>query len=124
MSQAASQLPEIVLSYFINDSESKLPDLKGEFELCVKCVWQGMGRIATVKMDVHSVYNHKAGPVPGAHKVHEADTHQHGHHHHDHQHSSAGIKGSKEDPQHIGNKHNHSHGHSHNDGHSGSHDNS
>ena len=113
-----------LLSRLIHDLEGGLTELKGEFELSAKRVWRGMGRIAAMKVDVHSVYNHEAAPVPGACKVHGADTHRHGHHHHDHDHSSTVDKGSKEDPQNIGDEYNHSHGHSHDHGHSRSHDHS
>jgi hypothetical protein len=75
-------------------------------------------------VDVRSVYNHEAAPVPGAPKVHETQPHEQGHHHHEHEHSSAVAKGSKEDPQHICDEHNHSHDHSHDHGHSRSHDHS
>lgn len=113
-----------LLSRLVNDLEGGLPELKGEFGLSAKRVWRGMGKIAAMKVDVRSVYNHEAAPVPGAPKVHETQPHEQGHHHHEHEHSSAVAKGSKEDPQHICDEHSHSHDHSHDHGHSRSHDHS
>ena len=86
-----------LLSRITKDLECGLPELRGEFKLSVKRVWRSSGRIAAKKVDVHSIYNHEAAPVPGAHKdkskeeedVH-SHTHQHAHQHtHDHQRSSS-----------------------------------
>jgi ABC-type Zn2+ transport system substrate-binding protein/surface adhesin len=61
-----------------------MPDLKGEFELSVKRVWRSRGRIAARKVDVKSIYDHVAAPVPGEERGH---THEHSHEHeHSHQH--------------------------------------
>jgi len=99
-----------LLSRITKDLECGLPELKGEFKLSVKRVWRSSGRIAAKKVDVHSIYNHEAAPVPGANKDESKEeedahshTHQHAHQHalnqnahqhthqhiHDHQHSSS-----------------------------------
>jgi hypothetical protein len=113
-----------LLFRLINDLEGGLGELKGEFEISATRVWRGTGRIAAMKVDVHSVYNHEAAPVPGAQNGNETLPHQHGHHHHEHKHSSAVAKRSKEDPKHPGDEHNHSHSHLHDHDHSHSHDHS
>ncbi len=111
-----------LLFRLIYDLEGGLVELKGEFDISAKRVWRGMGRIAAMKVDVHSVYNHEAAPVPGVRKSHETHQHQPGHHRHDHEHTSAVAKGSKEDPKPLGDEHNHSHSHMHDHEHSRSHD--
>jgi len=97
---------DVLLSILVEDLEGGLPELKGEFELSVKRVWRGMGRIAAMKVDVHSVYNHEAAPIPGApQKVHESyPCVEHNH------------QCLNDDPQqHNGEEYNHYHqGHSHN----------
>ena len=118
-----------LLSQVVHDLEGGLPELKGEFKLSVKVVWRSTGMIAAKKIDVDSVYNHEAAPVPGAesktttttNEVKEkapkdAHSHEHKHQHrHDHKHSTADDvdeeKGKKET-----HNHNHSHGHSHSGG--------
>lgn len=137
---------DVLLSILVEDLEGGLPELRGEFELSVKRVWRGMGRIAAMKVDVHSVYHHEAAPVPGApqkevqslkddtlqhngeeynhyHQGHSHNyelAHSHHDHTHDHVNSSADTEeGVKDEPQHnFDNEHNHSHGHSHENGHS------
>jgi uncharacterized protein (DUF111 family) len=99
---------DVLLSILVEDLEGGLPELRGEFDLSVKRVWRGMGRIAAMKVDVHSVYHHEAAPVPGSapqKEVHESDPYvEHNH------------KGLKDDPlQHHGGEYNqYHHGHSHN----------
>lgn len=140
------------LTQLVHDLEGGLPELKGEFELSVKRVWRGVGRIAAKKVDVHSVYNHDAAPVPGARvnveevggEVHshehtheeEGKMHSHEHEHHTHNHchnqeeqEESGVEvgdttdeGLKRDPH--GDSHSHSHGHSHSHNHSHSHSHS
>lgn len=65
---ASAQGPnsERLLSRLIFDLEHGLPELKGEFRLSSKRVWRSAGMIAARKVDVSSVYDHKAAPVPGA----------------------------------------------------------
>ena len=97
---------EKLLSQIVHDLEEGLPELKGEFELSMARVWRGMGRIAARKVDVKSVYNHEAAPVPGANIVDDEehvdnvpDGHSHEHRHeHEHKHEHA-----------------HQHNHDHND---------
>lgn len=131
------------LTQLVHDLEGGLPELKGEFEITVKRVWRGVGRIAAKKVDVHSVYNHDAAPVPGARvNVEEVggEVHSHEHEHHTHYYSHnheqeeesgvevGGVSGNttdeglKHDPH--GDSHSHSHGHSHSHNHSHSHSHS
>mmetsp|Transcript_13869 Transcript_13869/g.30233 ORF Transcript_13869/g.30233 Transcript_13869/m.30233 type:complete len:436 (-) Transcript_13869:637-1944(-) len=117
-----------LLSQIVHDLEGGLPELNGEFELSVRRVWRGMGRIAAKKVDVQSVYNHEAAPVPGAQTIEAEKGHSHEHahrHEHDHQHSSTSSTaedvGMKEDPLTHGDTHNHSHGHSHDHSHAHNH---
>ena len=128
---------ERLLSQLVIDLEDGLPELKGEFGLSLERVWRGMGRIAAKKVDVQSVYNHKAAPVPGSQKVLDGESKEKGHHSHEHVHDNAHhhqhthddhtqIDELKEDPQnHTSHKHSHghshSHEHSHNHGHSHGH---
>jgi hypothetical protein len=49
--------------------ENGMPELKGEFELSSHRVWRSIGRIAARKVDVKSVYDHEAAPVPGGETV-------------------------------------------------------
>lgn len=69
---ASSQL----LARITQDLEQGMPELKGEFELSTTKVWRSTGRIAARKVDVKSIYDHAAAPVPGADGSHP---HQHGH---------------------------------------------
>mmetsp|Transcript_4048 Transcript_4048/g.10268 ORF Transcript_4048/g.10268 Transcript_4048/m.10268 type:complete len:463 (+) Transcript_4048:52-1440(+) len=130
---------EKLLFLLVQDLEGGLPELKGEFELSVKRVWRGMGRIAAKKVDVQSVYDHEAAPVPGAQKMtnqaksgemHHSHEHAHQHaHQHDHQHnfssSSASVdEAMKEDPQNCADMNHHSHDNVQSKAHSHSHDHS
>lgn len=117
---------DILLSQLVKDLEGGLPELKGEFTLSVQRVWRGMGRIAAKKVDVSSVYNHQAAPVPGESQL--SHSHEHAHHHshtHNHQHSSSNnndatstsVEVIKQDPhsnaeEEDNSHHSHSHGHS------------
>ena len=82
-----------LLAHITNDLEMGMPELKGEFRLSTKRVWRSMGRIAALKVDVESVYDHNAAPVPSDGLVEENahnHSHEHGHHHeleHKHDHS-------------------------------------
>lgn len=130
-----------LLSRIVRDLENGLPELRGEFELTAKGVWRGVGRIAAKKVDVRSVYNHKAAPVPGsaaaaadaraATQTREGQhSHDHKHQHdHDRDHQSGSADGGddggeKKDPLSQGgtsHEHSHSHGHSHKTAHDYSH---
>jgi hypothetical protein len=83
---AADSLPKASLSFITSDSnpdspsqqllalvtlglENGMPELKGEFELSSHRVWRSIGRIAARKVDVKSVYDHEAAPVPGGENV-------------------------------------------------------
>lgn len=131
------------LTQLVHDLEGGLPELKGEFEITVKRVWRGVGRIAAKKVDVHSVYNHDAAPVPGARvnveevggevhsHEHEHQTHYYSHNHEQEEESGVEVggvsgnttdEGLKHDPR--GDSHSHSHGHSHSHNHSHSHSHS
>jgi pyridinium-3,5-bisthiocarboxylic acid mononucleotide nickel chelatase len=119
---------DILLSQLVKDLEGGLPELKGEFTLSVQRVWRGMGRIAAKKVDVTSVYNHEAAPVPAG-EAQLSHTHEHSHHHshtHNHQHSSSNnndatstsVEVIKQDPHsnaeeedNSHREHSHSHGH-------------
>jgi hypothetical protein len=64
-SPASSQLLALVTSCL----ENGMPQLKGEFEVSCHRVWRSIGRIAARKVDVKSVYEHEAAPVPGGETV-------------------------------------------------------
>ena len=80
-----------MLRQIIYDLENGLPELKGEFALSVERVWRGSGRIAANKLNVMSIYEHEAAPVPGSsHRHHDHNHHHHSHdhnHHHNHHHN-------------------------------------
>ena len=130
-----------LMSRLVQDLEGGLPELRGEFRLSSRRVWRSAGRIAARKVDVDSIYQHEAAPVPGADvaDAEEAEAHSHEHmhgheHHHEHASNSSGLKGEdvKEDPHqnadhtsdadsrghdHHSHSHSHSHGHSHSHNH-------
>ena len=71
--------------------QNGLPALQGEFKILYTRVWRGYGSIAGKHVQVQSIYNHQAAPVPKtAMKSHEhSHEHSHGHQHehvHDHHH--------------------------------------
>ncbi len=123
---------ERLLSRLIFDLENGMPELKGEFRLSSKRVWRSAGRIAARKVDVSSVYDHEAAPVPGAgaggcrvtNDMSLQNHHDHGHSHqnaHDHTHHSSSSELKEEDDNDIDDGSNnvlyarddHSHNHSH-----------
>lgn len=90
---AATNTPasDRLLARITEDLENGMPELKGEFALSTTRVWRSMGKIAARKVDVMSVYNHEAAPVPGdavaeADAVHNRDHHHEQDHHHEHEH--------------------------------------
>eukprot|EP00579_Thalassiosira_antarctica_P017572 CAMPEP_0201946950 /NCGR_PEP_ID=MMETSP0903-20130614/54686_1 /ASSEMBLY_ACC=CAM_ASM_000552 /TAXON_ID=420261 /ORGANISM="Thalassiosira antarctica, Strain CCMP982" /LENGTH=474 /DNA_ID=CAMNT_0048490069 /DNA_START=37 /DNA_END=1458 /DNA_ORIENTATION=+ len=107
---------EKLLSQLVHDLEGGLPELKGEFELTVKRVWRGMGRIAAKKVDVESVYNHEAAPVPGANVTEEKHSHEHKHEHHE----AAPVPGANVTEEKHSHEHKHEHRHDHHHQHSSS----
>lgn len=113
-----------MLRQIIYDLENGLPELKGEFALSVERVWRGSGRIAANKLNVMSIYEHEAAPVPGSscHRHHDHNhhhhSHDHNHHHnhhhsHDHNHSQEVESKEKEEPKESSLHHNHHHSHNH-----------
>jgi len=75
---------EELLAQITSNIENGMPELRGEFSLSIKRVWRSMGMIAAKKVDVMSVYNHEAAPVPVDNEKLE---HEHSHeHHHSHEH--------------------------------------
>ena len=81
---------QLLLARVTSDLERGMPELEGEFGLSTKRVWRSLGRIAARKVDVTSVYQHAAAPVPGVEMMNEHHSHEHehghSHQHHDHQH--------------------------------------
>lgn len=121
----ASSDPQL-LERIENDLKKGIPEIAHEFNITMKRVWRGgMGSIAAKKIDVISIYNHAAAPVPrDASTSHTEETkrvvssnshshaHEHGHgHNHDHDLSAS----ESEDHSHS---HAHAHGHSHSHSHS------
>src|SRR5210317_981830 len=104
------------------DLENGLPELKGEFSLSVERVWRGSGRIAASKLNVMSIYEHEAAPVPGSshmnhnhnhHHSHDHNHHHNHHHSHDHNHSQEVESKEREEPKESSLHHNHHHSHNH-----------
>ena len=124
----ASPSPQTLLSQIEHDLKHGIPEIAREFSIKVKKVWRGgMGSIAALKVDVESVWDHKAAPVPTDDKkdiVVKKDEgsrdhdHQHGHGHgHGHEHNSTDHKVkevSKVESHAHAHSHSHAHGHSHN----------
>ncbi|GFH58880.1 hypothetical protein CTEN210_15356 [Chaetoceros tenuissimus] len=80
-----------LLNLIQDNLKNGIPEIKDEFGLIMKRVWRGgMGSIAATKVDVTSIYEHKAAPVPQkddgddiqntSFEVHD-HSHEHGHSH-------------------------------------------
>ena len=96
-----------------NDLKKGIPEIAHEFKITMKKVWRGgMGSIAAKKIDVISIYDHAAAPVPmddGVKRVLSSDSHSHSHGH-SHGHTHVLNSDTTEGGSHS---HSHSHGHSH-----------
>ncbi|KAL3798360.1 hypothetical protein HJC23_005013 [Cyclotella cryptica] len=106
---------ERLLTRITRDLENGMPELKGEFALSTKRVWRSMGRIAARKVDVKSVYDHEAAPVPAdsvadAGGVPDHDYHHEHDHHHEHRHHHEHEHRHEHEHEH---KHDHAHNHNH-----------
>ena len=125
-----------LLNLIQDNLKNGIPEIKDEFGLIMKRVWRGgMGSIAAVKVDVTSIYEHKAAPVPQKDTENKVErshdhSHEHGHHHsHNHDHTHKEKVGNDEEIKTIpientSHDHSHQHGHSHSHSHSNSHDHS
>lgn len=119
---------DVLLAQITRALEEGLPELKGEFQLTSKRVWRGLGQIAAKKVDVDSIYNHEAAPVPGAEKRQNREenvedsqqnhSHEHSHEHkHEHQHQhSHDHKNERGEASGQNLAHSHSHNHFTNEG--------
>ena len=115
-----------LLNLIQDNLKNGIPEIKDEFGLIMKRVWRGgMGSIAATKVDVMSIYKHKAAPVPKRDTDDKDERpHDHSHNHgHSHSHSddhSRKEKGGNDEENKSAGAHDHSHQH----GQSHSHDNS
>jgi len=123
----ASHDPHLLLHHIENDLRKGIPEIANEFSLSVHTVWRGgMGSIAALKLEVESVYDHKAAPVPKDKEENKNDgdgghDHSHGHGRSHDESKAEHVDGGSHDHQH-GHDHSHEkvthdHSHEHDDGH-------
>jgi hypothetical protein len=127
-----------------------MPELQDEFAISCSRVWRGVGSIAATHVNVKSLYDHEAAPVPIraavpkddeemlAEKDYHDHSHSHGHehthgHNHEHQPSQLAAKRPRYEPQQYTRLHSSprrrqleledagAHGHTHEHGHAHSH---